>query len=104
VGLKRFVESAGTPMEMLYIGNTGITDEGLKSLAKKVDLDGLGLGNDINPTVVPRSASTPYNRITDAGLAHLECLEKLDFLILGVRPSNAPGWPLPDFLSPEFSK
>ncbi len=23
---------------------------------------------------------------------------------LGVRPSNAPGWPLPGFLSPEFSE
>jgi hypothetical protein len=83
--LARFIKTYGDRISGLYLANTGVTDDGLRSLAGLQHIETLGIGN-LDPRLRPPGADLPPNAITDAGLVHLKGLKSLRSLTLGGLP------------------
>jgi hypothetical protein len=89
-----------TNLEELWLANTQITDAGMANLAGMKKLERLYLGTTSAVELQPAAAAkarwrkvVPEMSTTDAGLAHLEGLTQLRFLILENMPITDAGLP-----------
>lgn len=88
--LARFVKTYGDRTWGLYLANTSVTDDGLRSLAGLSHIETLSIGN-LDPRQRPPGIDLPPNAITDAGLVHLKGLKSLRSLTLGGLPITDAG-------------
>jgi hypothetical protein len=77
--LARLVKRYGDRIWGLHLGNTKVTDEGLRSLQGLAHLKHLALGRE-GPWDPSRGPLPETSRITDKGLAHLRDLKQLQSL------------------------
>jgi hypothetical protein len=80
--LARFIKIYGDRIWGLYLANTGVTDNGLRSLAALSHIETLAIGN-LDPRQRPPSIDLSPSAITDTGLVHLKGLKSLRNLTLG---------------------
>jgi hypothetical protein len=80
--LARFIKTYGDRVWGLYLANTGVTDDGLCSLAALSHIETLAIGN-LDPRQRPPGIDLPPNAITDAGLVHMKGVKSLRNLTLG---------------------
>lgn len=88
--LARIVKSYGDRIWGLYLVDTGVTDDGLRSLAGLSHIETLAIGN-LDPRQRPPGIELSPNAITDAGLVHLKGLKGLQSLTLGGLPITDAG-------------
>ena len=88
--LARFIKTYGDRIWGLYLANTSVTDNGLRSLAGLSHIETLAIGN-LDPRQRPQGIGLPPNVITDAGLVHLRGLKSLRSLTLGGLPITDAG-------------
>ncbi len=86
----RFIKTYGDRIWGLYLANTGVTDDGLRSLAGLSHIETLAIGN-LDPRQRPPGIDDSPNAITDAGLVHLKDLKSLRNLTLGGLPITDAG-------------
>ena len=77
--LARLVKRYGDRIWGIHLGNTKVTDEGLRSLKALSNIRQIGLGEE-GPRDFLRDPLPETSRITDAGLAHLGGLKQLQSL------------------------
>ncbi len=88
--LARFIKTYGERIWGLYLANTGVTDDGLRSLAGLSHIETLAIGN-LDPRQRPPGIDLPPNAVTDTGLVHLKGLKSLRNLTLGGLPITDAG-------------
>jgi hypothetical protein len=88
--LARFIKTYGDRIWGLYLANTAVTDDGLRSLAGLSHIETLAIGN-LEPRQRPPDIDLPRNAVTDAGLVHLKGLKSLQNLTLGGLPITDAG-------------
>jgi hypothetical protein len=88
--LARFIKTYGDRISGLYLADTGVTDDGLRSLAGLSHIETLAIGN-LDPRQRPPGIDLPPNAITDTGLVHLKGLKSLRNLTLGGLPITDAG-------------
>jgi hypothetical protein len=88
--LARFIKTYGDRIWGVYLANTGVTDDGLRSLAGLSHIETLAIGN-LDPRQRPPGIDLAPNAITDTGLVHLKGLTSLRNLTLGGLPITDAG-------------
>ena len=88
--LAQFIKTYGDRIWGLYLANTGVTDDGLRSLAGLSHIETLAIGN-LDPRQRSPGFDLPPNTITDTGLVHLKGLKGLRNLTLGGLPITDAG-------------
>lgn len=88
--LARLVDRYGDRIWGLHLGNTRVTDAGLRHLAKLSDIRHIGLGEegpwDFSGRPIPQTGA-----ITDAGLVHLRGMQNLQSLHISGLPITDAG-------------
>ena len=88
--LAQFIKTYGDRIGGLYLANTSVTDDGLRSLSGLSHIETLAIGN-LDPRQRSPGFDLPPNTITDTGLVHLKGLKSLRNLTLGGLPITDAG-------------